>query len=110
LKREKGVTTVERVTRNREASVGTYVQDALIPLPPTDLPPDEACETWFLIVHPTRKEIRLELSRPILMDGGIVNGYDARILLPPMPISGAIAPLTPDNGEDDSDGGDDLVQ
>ena len=109
LKREKGVVTSERVDRNRKASVLLGIQEALIPPPPEELPPDEACETWFLIVRPTKTEIRLELSRPILMNGGVVSGYDERILLPPIPISGAIAPLAPDDGEDDSDDGDELV-
>lgn len=85
------------------------VQGVLIPLPAKDLPADEACETWFLIVRPTKTEIRIELSRPIFMESGVVSGYSERILLPPVPISGAVAPIAPDTGEDDGDGGDELV-
>jgi hypothetical protein len=111
--RDKGTVTAKRVNRNREVSAqaGTPgVQGVLIPLP-TDknLPPDETCDLWFLLVHPTRDEIRIELSRPIMMEGGLVVSYSERILLPPVPISGAVAPIAPDNGEDDDDGGSQLV-
>ncbi len=110
LTREKGTVTIERVARNRTASPNVMVQGALIPLPTKELPPDEACETWFLIVHPRASEIRIELSRPILMDGGIVNGYSERILLAPVPIAGAVAPIAPDDdGGDDSDDGERLA-
>ena len=111
--RDKGIVTVERVDRNREVSAkaGTPgVQGVLIELPAEkNLTADEACDIWFLLVHPTKTEIRIELSRPILMEGGLVVGYSERILLPPVPISGAVAPIAPDNGEDDSDGGGQLV-
>jgi hypothetical protein len=110
LKRAKGVITSQRVALNKQKSTFLGVQLALIPTPDKNLPPDEACDTWFLIVRPTKTEIRLELSRPVRIDGdNIVSGYDERILLPPVQISGAIEPITPDDLEDDSDGGDDLV-
>jgi hypothetical protein len=111
--REKGVTTTERVGRNREASAvdGTPgVQGVLIELPKKELPPDEACETWFLLIHPTEDEVRIELSRPVLMQGGLVVGYSERILLSPVPISGAVAPIAPGDGEDGGSGGEQLVR
>lgn len=111
--RQKGITTTERVGRNKEASAvaGTPgVQGVLIELPPKKLPPDEACETWFLLVHPAENEVRIEISRPVLMQGGLVIGYSERILLPPVPISGAVAPIAPGDGEDDNNGGEQLVR
>lgn len=104
LTRPKGAKTAERVGRNTRET-----QLALIERSEPELPPDEACETWFLLLRPTEKEIRLELSCPrrIGLDG-IVDGWYERIILPAVPISGAIAPLEPDDEADDEgdDGGD----
>ena len=84
------------------------VQLALIPVPEEKIAPDEACDTWFLIVRPTRSEVRLELSKPVIIDGErIVSGYDERIMLAPVPISGAVEPFDPDDLGDE--GGEDLV-
>jgi hypothetical protein len=108
LKRPKGVVTVRRVAVNRQKSILMGVQLALIPAPDKKLAPDEACDTWFLIVRPTESQIRLELSKPVIIDSDhIVSGYDERILFHPVPISGAVEPIDPDDlGDDD---GDDLV-
>jgi hypothetical protein len=108
LKRPKGIITTKRVTRNRQKSILMGVQLALIPVPEEKIAPDEACDTWFLIVRPTRSEVRLELSKPVIIDGErIVSGYDERIMLAPVPISGAVEPFDPDDLGDE--GGEDLV-
>jgi hypothetical protein len=104
LTRPKGAKTSERIARNARD-----IQLALIDVPAPDLPADEACETWFLLLRPVKSEIRLELSCPKSIDGdGIVSGWHERIILPPVPISGAIAPFEPDDGGDD--GGETLVE
>lgn len=105
LTRPKGAKTAERVRRNAR-----NVQLTLIDMPQPELPADEACETWFLLLRPTADEIRLELSCPrrIGLDG-IVDGWHERILLPPVPIAGAVEPIEPDDGGDDGTG-DVLVQ
>ena len=111
LTRPKGVVTKERVDRNRETAIG-LVQLALIPDENDKKPPpDELCDTWFLIVHAAKDEVRIELSLPVDLDGdSVVSEYYERILLPPVPISGAIAPMTPeDEGNDDGNGGSPLV-
>lgn len=111
LTRPKGVVTKERVDRNREAAIG-LVQLALIPAEDDKKPPaDELCDTWFLIVYAAKNEVRIELSLPVELDGdSVVSDYHERILLPPVPISGAITPMTPeDEGDDDSNGGSPLV-
>lgn len=108
LKRPKGTVTAERVARNRQKSPLMGIQLALIPAPNKKLAPDEACDTWFLIVHPTESQIFFELSKPVIIDGDrIVSGYDERILFNPIPISGATEPMEPDDF--DGDDGDDLV-
>ena len=108
LKRPKGVITTQRVALNRQKSTLWGVQLALIPPPVKKLPPDEACDTWLLVVHPTESEIRMELSKPITIDKEkIVSGYDERILFAALPISGAVDMIEPDDLDDD--GGDDLV-
>jgi hypothetical protein len=108
LKRPKGIVTTKRVARNRRKSIRMGVQLALIPAPEKKLAPDEVCDTWFLIVRPTSSEVRLELSKPVIIDSEkIVSGYDERILFAPVPISGAVEPIDPDDLGDD--GGDDLV-
>ncbi len=103
LARKKGKKTTERVERNAGQ---LYVQGELFDLPGgenEELAPDEACHTWFLLTHPTKNEIRLELSCPWSMDAdGIVNGFRERILLPPVAASGAVAVIDPDDGDDDS--------
>jgi hypothetical protein len=111
LTRPKGVVTKERVDRNREAATG-LVQLALIPEEGEKKPPaDELCDTWFLIVYAAKGEVRIELSLPVELDGdSIVSEYYERILLPPVPISGAITPMTPEDEEDDDgNGGSPLV-
>jgi hypothetical protein len=106
LTRPKGPVTSQRVGFNRRKSP-LYGQLELISVPNPRLAPDEACVTWFLIVRPTASEIRLEVSRPVFISEQVVSGYDERILCSPVPISGAVAPIDPDDlGDDD---GDDLV-
>jgi hypothetical protein len=108
LRRPKGIITARRVTRNRQRSPLMGVQLALIPKPAEKLAPDEACDTWFLIVRPTDSEIRIELSKPVIIDSErIVSGYDERIMFSPVSISGAVEPIDPDDLGDE--GGDDLV-
>ncbi|SRR5258708_2428892 len=100
LTRPKGVKTAERIKRNAR-----MVQLALIELPEPALPADEACETWFLLLRPTESEIRLELSCPRRIGpDGIVDGWHERILLPAVPIAGAVEPTEPDDGGDDGTG------
>lgn len=106
LTRKKGKKTTQRVQRNAQQ---IYIQGELFPASEPDLPPDEACRTWFLIIHPTKKEVRVELSCPLSMsEDGIVSGWQERILLPSVPISGAVAPIAPDDDDDDN-GDDNLV-
>lgn len=104
LTRKKGKKTAERVYRNASQ---IYIQDSLFPSPGADLPADEACTTWFLIIHPIKKEVRVELSCPLFMDSeGIVSGWQERIILPPVAVAGAVAPIAPDDDDPDDDGGD----
>jgi len=106
LTRKKGIKTTERVNRNARF---IFQQGELFPLPRTvKIPDDEACLTWFLMVRPTTKEVRLELSWPLLIDqDGFVGGWQKRILVPPVPISGAVAPVNP--GDDYVDDGNDNI-
>lgn len=61
-----------------------------------------------LIVRPTESKVFIELSKPIFIDNErIVSGYDERILMTPLLISGAIEPIAPDETPDDD--GDDLI-
>jgi hypothetical protein len=109
LTRKKGTKTTQRVRLNARL---LYVQEELFSREELHLPPDEACRTWFLLVHPTTKEIRIELSCPLSIDDeGFVSGWLERILLSPVLISGAIAPVSPDDDDydDDDDGDDDLI-
>ena len=107
LTRKKGKKTTQRVERNARL---LYVQEELFSKAELQLPPDETCTTWFLLVHPTMKEVRIELSCPLSIDSdGYVSGWQERILLPPAEISGAVAPVSPDDDDDDDDGDDELV-
>jgi hypothetical protein len=104
LTRKKGIKTTQRIERNARQF---YIQGELFTIAEVvrTLPPDEACKTWFLMIHPTQSEVRIELSCPLSIDEeGIVSGWQERILLPSVPIAGAIAPISPDD-DDDDDGG-----
>jgi hypothetical protein len=108
LTRKKGTKTTERVRRNAQH---IFTQGELFHLPAKKkIPDDEACLTWFLMVRPTSKEVRLEFSWPLSIDGdGYVGVWQRRILLPPVAISGAIAPVNPDDDELIDDGNDSIV-
>jgi hypothetical protein len=66
----------------------------------------------FLIVYAAKDEVRIELALPVELDGdSVVSDYRERILLPPVPISGALTPMTSEGeGDDDNNGGSPLVR
>lgn len=108
--RKKGKKTRQRIHRNARQ---LYIQDELALEFPAgtpekkELPPDEACQTWFLLINATKKEVRIELSCPLeITEDGIVYGWLERIMLPPVAIAGAVAPMEPDDDDDGYDGGD----
>jgi hypothetical protein len=101
LTRKRGPKTQERVQRNAE-----FVQLELaipgLPEPKKELPADEDCSTWFLLVYADDDEVRMEVSLPLdLGADGLGGDWVERILLPPLPISGAVAPIEPDEDDDD---------
>jgi hypothetical protein len=73
----------------------------------SELPPDEACTTWFLVIHADDDHIRMEVSLPVDAKDGIVGEWVERILIDAVPTSGAVAPIEP--GEDDDDDGEPMV-
>jgi len=102
LKRRRGPKTTQRVSLNK-----LFEQMALdvdFRLPTDDLPADEACRTWFLLLHPTAEEIQVELSLAAdIGEDGLVSHWIRRILIEPIAISGAVAPVQPDEDEDDGE-------
>ena len=105
LTRKKGIKTTERVRRN---AAYVFSQGELFSIPTAKKSPDdESCLTWFLLVRPTATEVRLELSWPLFLTEGVVGGWQRRILVPPVPISGATEPINADDYIDD--GNDELV-
>ncbi|WP_354641309.1 hypothetical protein [Kitasatospora camelliae] len=102
LTRKRGPKTKERVRRN--AVIGQLAFDLEIPGAREELPADEACSTWFLVIHPDEDKVRVELSLPVRVgDDGLVGEWIERILLPPVPVTGAVAPIEPDEDDDDGD-------
>ncbi|WP_147255381.1 hypothetical protein [Streptomyces sp. PT12] len=103
LTRKRGPKTKERVERN-----AAYVQLALeldLPVLAEEIPADEACSTWFLVVFADEDHIRLEVSLPVeVRKDGLVGEWVERILIDPVPSSGAVAPIEPDEDDDDEDG------
>ncbi len=88
---EKGIATVEAVSRN-------FLQLTL----PIDLgdegPVDadaEGTATWVLLYHVTESEIRAELSLPDSMVDGYIDTWVERIILPPVPLEPAASPAVP---------------
>lgn len=101
LRRKKGQKTKERIDRNAQ-----FIQMALIPDPRItveELPDDEACETWFIVVRADKDQVYIEVSRPIEMENGDVDDWSPRHLVEPKKISGAVAPLELDEDDDDGD-------
>jgi hypothetical protein len=79
---EKGIATVEAVSRN-------FVQLTL-PMdvgddPPVD-PDIDGIATWILLYNVTESEIRAELSLPDSMVDGYIDTWLERIILPPIPL------------------------
>jgi hypothetical protein len=86
---EKGVATVEAVSRN-------FLQLSL----PIDLGDDEPVDadidgigTWILLYNVTETEIRAELSLPDSMVDGYIDTWLERIILPPIPLQPAPAAM-----------------
>jgi hypothetical protein len=94
VKRKRGPVTRRRVRRN-------YEQLTMFDLPNEKKPPDEMCDTWFLMSHADDKEIRIELSLAVgQYDTGYVSDWDERIIIDSLPISGGVTPIAQD-GEPD---------
>ncbi|MFD7122033.1 hypothetical protein ACFWAA_34090 [Streptomyces sp. NPDC059922] len=106
LTRRRGPKTKERIERN-----AAYEQLALkldLPLLAEEIPADEACSTWFLVVYADEDYIRMEVSLPVdIRKDGLVGEWVERIIVDPVPSSGAVAPIEPD--EDSDDDGEPLV-
>jgi hypothetical protein len=84
---EKGIATVEAVSRN-------FLQLSL----PIDLGDDQPVDpdvdgaaTWILLYNVTESEIRAELSLPDSMVDGYIDTWLERIILPPVPLRPAPA-------------------
>jgi len=91
---EKGVATVEAVSRN-------FLQLTL-PIQLGDEEPfdadGEGTTTWVLLYHVTNSEIRAELSLPDSMLEGYIDTWVERLILPPIPLqaSPAVVPAPVD--------------
>jgi hypothetical protein len=105
LTRKRGPKTKERVDRNAKYQQLAFEID--LPVLASELPPDEACTTWFLVIHADDDHIRMEVSLPVDAKDGIVGEWVERILIDAVPTSGAVAPIEP--GEDDDDDGEPMV-
>ncbi len=82
---EKGIATVEAVSRNFvQLSLPMDVGDD----PPVD-PDIDGIATWILLYNVTESEIRAELSLPDSMVDGYIDTWLERIILPPIPLHGA---------------------
>lgn len=70
--------------------------------PKVVLPPSEDDRiTWLLLFHRDEKEIRAELSLPASIDNdGKIDGWQERIILPPVPLDPIVTSTTPDFGPD----------
>ncbi len=79
---EKGIATVEAVSRNFvQLSLPMDVGDD----PPVD-PDMDGIATWILLYNVTESEIRAELSLPDSMVDGYIDTWLERIILPPIPL------------------------
>jgi hypothetical protein len=107
LTRKRGPKTKQRVDRNRRR-LGQLALDLQLSLGERGLPPDEDCQTWFVLVCAADDEVRVEVSLPRAVgDDGLVGEWVERILLLPVPLTGAVAPIDDEDYGNDDDG--DLV-
>ena len=96
VRRKRGPATRDRVVHNASAT-----------LPLFSLPgqrPDDAAppELWALLLHCDEEAIRCELSRPVGFDEHErVARWAERILLPSVPSTGGVVPISIDEGDDD---------
>jgi hypothetical protein len=51
--------------------------------------------TWVLLIHRTMDEVRCELSLPLSMVDGHIDGWRERILLGPIPLDGDLVEVVP---------------
>ncbi|MET8281881.1 hypothetical protein [Micromonospora sp. NPDC005174] len=111
LKRSRGPKTSQRVRRNFNPNQLSLDLEALgFTIDVDRLPEDEDCQTWFLVVHPTDDDVRIEFSLPTDMSGdGNVSEWSERILVEALMVSGVLAPKMP-NEDDDDEGDSNLVR
>lgn len=107
LTRRRGPKTKQRVDRNRR--IGLQLElDLELRVATDQLAPDEDCRTWFVVLHAAEDEVRVEVSLPYgIEEDGLVGKWAERILLPAVPVSGAVAPIDDEEYGDDDEG--DLV-
>lgn len=107
LARKRGPMTTDRVRRNADPNQMAF--DLGVAFEPREknrksAPADLGCFTWFLVVFADAEEVRLELALPLGIGGDrIVSAWAERILLPALPISGAVLPVDPHQDDDDDD-------
>ena len=108
LARKRGPMTTARVRHNVEIDLQLTLDLDFGSERSAGLAPDEACQTWFLVMFADENEVRVELSLPSgLNEDGVVSRWIERIMLPALPATGAVVPIDPD--EDDEDDDDNLV-
>ncbi|MHA6780055.1 hypothetical protein ACVGOW_03520 [Pseudonocardia saturnea] len=107
LARRRGPMTAVRVRRNANfeqftLALGDAIEKAAESK--TKAAADANCLTWFLVVYADADEIRIELSLPSgIGKDGVVHKWTERIILPSLPISGAVLPIDPYQDSDDDD-------
>lgn len=97
VRRKRGPITTQRV---RDNYLG---MEPLFPIKTSlandDLP--DSWQTWFFLIRATDEALWLELSHPIGLDNsGYVSAWSERIVLPKLPVSGGVTPIS-DDGEDE---------
>jgi hypothetical protein len=94
-KHHKGARTVGFVVSNQMALFE-------VPSAPVRSRDGRKLQTWTLLFYEDAGEIREELSLPVFIDGGQINGWTERIILPAIPLDGGGSgvKIEPDFGPD----------
>jgi hypothetical protein len=107
LARKRGPMTTDRVRKNvnpRQFAFDLGPQFEPREKAKKKQPADLGCQTWFLVVFADKDEVRLELSLPSgIGKDGVVSTWLERIILLPLPVSGAVLPIDPYQDDDDHD-------
>jgi len=95
--RGRGPVTSKRILKNLTGQFSLPLEGV-----PDVMPTDEDCRTWFFLINARMDVLYSELSFALTMgEDSRIGLWSERILLPPVPMVGAVTPIGPDDDDDE---------